>query len=109
MRMWMTDPTTMCRQHLLGEHVETHMFVGTISRGRSLAGFVSGGLVDTAQLAQRHDALAAEMVRRGYRHHSPLHYTDTLGLGQVDPEHSAAELRSRCPACAARQEGTAHA
>ena len=26
MRMWMVNPRIMCRQHLLGEHVEIHMF-----------------------------------------------------------------------------------
>ncbi len=36
----MVDPTIMCRNHLLGEHVEIHMFVGTIDQGQSVRGFL---------------------------------------------------------------------
>ena len=43
MRMWMVDPQIMCRQHLLGEHTEMHMFVGTLKRGPALQ-FVFGTL-----------------------------------------------------------------
>jgi hypothetical protein len=28
--MWMVDPRIMCRNHLLGEHAEIHMFVWNI-------------------------------------------------------------------------------
>ena len=106
MRMWMVDPATMCRQHLLGEHVETHMFAGTIRREISLDGYVRNNLVETASLAARHDALAAEMTRRGYRHNSPMHYADDLGLGRIDRQASDRELRRRCPDCAAREGET---
>jgi hypothetical protein len=30
MRMWMVNPRIMCGNHLLGEHLETHMFYGII-------------------------------------------------------------------------------
>ena len=30
MRMWGVDPKQMCRQHLLGEHVELHMQAGAV-------------------------------------------------------------------------------
>ena len=36
MRMWMIDPTMLCTKHLLGEHVELHMFVGTINKNKKL-------------------------------------------------------------------------
>lgn len=104
MRMWMVNPELLCRQHLLGEHVETHMFVGSIRREHSMAGFVRNGLLESASLTARHDALAAEMVRRGYRHHSPMDYRDEIDLGRVDPENSERELRTRCPECAQRQQ-----
>ena len=32
MRQWMVDPRLLCRKHLLGEHVENHMFIGTLKR-----------------------------------------------------------------------------
>jgi hypothetical protein len=37
--MWMVDPRQMCRQHLLGEHNELHMFAGTMRKGIGLAGY----------------------------------------------------------------------
>ena len=36
MRMWNVDPKLMCNKHLLGEHVEMHMFFGTIQKGISM-------------------------------------------------------------------------
>jgi len=105
MRMWMVDPKILCRKHLLGEHVELHMFVGTIQKGVSLDGYVSRGLVDTSKIASRHETLVEEMVARGYNHQSPLPYVDTLGIGKVDPLNSATELARRCPDCAKLQGG----
>jgi len=99
----MVDPKILCRKHLLGEHVELHMFVGTIQKGVSLDGYVSRGLVDTSKIASRHEALVEEMLARGYNHQSPLPYTDTLGIGKVDSIASAVELCRRCPDCAKLQ------
>ena len=102
MRMWMVDPKIMCRKHLLGEHVELHMFVGTIQKGVSLNGYVTRGLVDTSQITSRHEILVEEMLIRGYNHKSPLLYVDTLELGKVDAIASAIELSRRCSDCAKR-------
>lgn len=106
MRMWMVDPENMCRQHLLGEHVETHMLAATIRLGKRLDGYVANNLIDTSQLQARHDALAAEMEARGYNHRSPLDYTDTLATGQVDVDASRRELLSRCGDCRRRTYGS---
>ncbi len=102
MRMWLTNPKIMCRAHLLGEHVEIHMFAGSISKGKSIKGYVTGGLVDTRLLQARHDRLAAELVRRGYNHASPLDYRDTLKIGAVNKNRSRVELLSRCKECSER-------
>lgn len=72
MRLWPVDPRTMCRQHLLGEHVETHMIVGSLLRGKGLEGFYERGLIDTRLIRARHDTVVVEMMRRGYAHRSPL-------------------------------------
>lgn len=109
MRMWWVNPRLMCRRHLLGEHVEMHMFVGHIKLGRDLYGFVRKGLVDTSKIKSRHDALAKEMERRGYAHRSPLDYEDELKQGRVDRVASAAELLRRCPECRSLVEGKANA
>jgi hypothetical protein len=75
MRIWDLPPDRLCRQHLLGEHRELHALWTILSTGR--AGYANhpetrrwrGKL---AALYARHEALVAEMERRGYRHGSPL-------------------------------------
>ena len=107
MRMWMTPPEAMCRKHLLGEHVELHMFVGTINKGVSVEGFLAKNLLEPESLYDRHDALVAEMNRRGYKHKSPLAAAlfSTLTYQQykvkIDRPASLAELHRRCPECLA--------
>ena len=102
MRMWMVNPRRMCRKHLLGEHVEIHMLAGSLVRGRSIDGFLAKGLLAPSAMQTRHAQLVAEMLRRGYRHASPL---ETAGLqlpaGKVDRRVSIADLMARCSLCAA--------
>jgi hypothetical protein len=107
--MWMVDPSQMCRQHLLGEHVECHMFRGSLLKGRNLHGFLESRLLDSRQLSRRHHDLVAEMTRRGYRHASPLlEDFDSLGaVSEVDPGVAARELALRCDACRALQSARA--
>jgi hypothetical protein len=101
MRMWMVDPSKMCRKHLLGEHVEIHMLAGSLNKGRSVAGFLADGLLEPQSMRARHAVLAAEMASRGYRHQSPLPATPVPPSGSVDRVRSAQELARRCSACAA--------
>jgi hypothetical protein len=72
MRMWMADPKKMCRQHLLGEHLECHMFAGSMRKGLKIDGYIKNNFLEPASLKKRHDELAEEMKRRGYKHRSPL-------------------------------------
>lgn len=72
MRMWMIDPKIMCRQHLLGEHVEIHMFIATMRRGKSVKGYLQKGLLEVHNLYARHEELVEEMNRRGYNHNSKV-------------------------------------
>ena len=102
MRMWGIDPKLMCRQHLLGEHVEMHMFVGTINLGKSIDGYVRGGLVETSLITQRHADLATEMVRRGMNHRSELPDYQILPRGRLNRPANLIDLSSRCAACAQR-------
>lgn len=105
MRMWMTPPETMCRKHLLGEHVELHMFVGAINKGISVQGFLDKNLMEPAMLYRRHKELADEMKRRGYNHQSYLPIMKALPYEQfvveIDRPASLAELHRRCPDCLA--------
>ena len=101
MRMWMVNPRRMCDQHLLGEHVELHMLVGSLRLKKSLAGFVANGLIEVASIRRRHQELAREMARRGFRHQSPLPRFRARRLGRVVRKKSLADLLSRCPDCRA--------
>lgn len=102
MRQWHVDPKLMCRKHLLGEHVEHHMFARCLELGKSLDGYLAGGLVELQTLEQRHEALAAEMLRRGYKHASPLAVIPAATGGRVDRARALKELRRRCRECKAR-------
>lgn len=110
--MWMVAADRLCRKHLLGEHVETHMLLGSLARGKNLRGFFEKGLLEPRSLSARHDELAAEMLVRGYVHRSPL---DSLALERaladlsrddrdrvVDREKAENELRRRCEECRRR-------
>lgn len=100
--MWCVDPELLCRQHLLGEHNELHKLVGSIRAGHSIDGYIERGQVETSRIQSRHDALAAELERRGYSHDSPLSYSDALERGTVDVDANLEELKSRCERCRER-------
>lgn len=107
MRMWMLPPKGMCRKHLLGEHVELHMLLGSMRRGKSIEGFLSGGLVDPQLVFARHEELVAEMARRGFKHTSPIEASECASLAarypgstSINIAANAAELQRRCPDCA---------
>lgn len=110
MRMWMVDPKLMCDKHLLGEHVEIHMFVGHVNLKRRLGKFVENRLIEPDHMQSRHDDLVAEMEARGMNHKSPLrpytleHMTPNERHCRVDVAHSLAELASRCDICKMRQD-----
>lgn len=109
MRMWMLPPEQLCRKHLLGEHVELHMFAGTLLKQRCIDGFIRKGLLEPASLLARHETLALEMTRRGYNHASPLHVEQIrealnrlpshMLQARVDPAVSLSDLLARCEVC----------
>jgi hypothetical protein len=106
MRMWGVIAEVLCRKHLLGEHVEMHMFVGTINKGKSIDGYVRDGLLDTDRIEERHFLLAHEMFRRGMKHTSPLPAI-TVKLEarrSVDEKANLRELCRRCVDCRERIE-----
>lgn len=105
MRMWGVDVTKLCNKHLQGEHVEMHMFIGSIRKKVSLKGYLTNKLVNVAQIQTRHDELAEEMVRRTFSHQSPILPEDVEMLKNVnfpdtvDVESNILELRKRCTRC----------
>lgn len=109
MRLWMTDPEIMCDKHLMGEHFETHMFYGSIKLKRKMNGFVDNNKLEIKSLKKRHDELAKEMIRRGFKHNSEL--KDDLNLSyldenlinkEIDKVESLKDLVSRCLECSLR-------
>ena len=104
----MVDPAVLCRQHLLGEHVELHMIVGSVRKGRDLTWMLDRGLLEPSRVEERHAALVTEMRRRGYGHRSPICPTvcyavkglyGVTGEQLVDPRRSVKELAERCAPC----------
>ena len=81
-RVWDLPPSLLCRQHLLGEHRELHGLWRILTEDRQ--GYAHhpetrrwrGKL---AALHKRHEDLVEEMVRRGYRHASPLDRLQATG------------------------------
>ena len=105
MRMWMINPTLLCRQHLLGEHHEIHKHRHVFVRKYSVAG--RRGQIEPESMKMRHDELAHEMTRRGMNHNSEYtqpdlsYLPDEDRLGLADIEASVKYLMDRCPDCAA--------
>jgi len=97
-RIWDIDPRRLCRVHLLGEHRELHGLWSILTQGKR--GYRNHPEVrrwegKLAALFARHEALVAEMARRGYAHATPLDARLATGAGVqrefVDPP--AAQLR----------------
>jgi hypothetical protein len=100
--MWLVNPKLMCDKHLLGEHVEMHMFVGAIRKGISIQGYIDTGLVETERIKDRHDEIANEMSSRGMRHASPMDSLDITPAGKIDIVKNQIELCYRCRRCDAK-------
>lgn len=100
MRMWNVDPEKMCQKHLCGEHLECHMFYGSIKEGKKIDGYIKNGLLEIHNLKKRHDEIVNEMLKRGYKHLTPLSNDfDDCELGHINIEESIQTLIERCPKC----------
>jgi len=89
MRIWDVDPARLCRSHLLGEHREIHAVWTILTEGRS--GYARHPEVrrwdgKLAALHARHEAVVAEMARRGYGHRSPLDVALATGADRQDDQ-----------------------
>jgi hypothetical protein len=101
MRQWLCDPKILCRKHLLGEHVEIHMFVGHINKGKKVTKFLSNNLLEVESLESRHEELVKEMESRGYKHNSPFQglLPHNIPDTKIDKVAALTELVNRCPEC----------
>ena len=99
----MVNPKLLCRKHLMGEHLEQHMFLGCIEKGTSLKGYIEKGLVEIHNIKKRHDELSEEMIKRGYKHNSNLEVKNLLWEeGFVNSIENIEELKRRCKECKRR-------
>jgi len=95
----MIDSSKLCNKHLLGEHLECHMFVGALNKRTSVQGFISNGLLEIHSLKNRHEDLVEEMLHRGMIHNSNLPAFEEKVLGRVDVNLNEEILRTRCKRC----------
>lgn len=110
MRMWLCDPKIQCIKHLMGSHVEIHMFVGSLKKHKKMDGYIKNNLLQPRMLFQYHEDLVKEILRRGYKHNSPL--TDSeidifylpleYQYWEIDKQKSLNDLLSRCDKCKER-------
>jgi hypothetical protein len=106
MRQWNVDTRMLCNKHLLGEHVEHHMFIGSMKKNISVRGYIEKGLLEVHTLKDRHDIIALEMEKRGMNHKTPLNL-DSIILwkeGNIEVEANIQNLRNRCVQCGERIE-----
>ena len=108
--MWKIPTNLMCRKHLLGEHVEMHMLVGSHQKNISLHGYINNGLLDTNYIFQRHEELVEEMCKRGYNHQSPVDKDTCTSIKEtykecaplINTDVNEKELYRRCADCRER-------
>jgi hypothetical protein len=87
MRIWDVPPEKLCRNHLLGEHSELHAIWSILTQGKE--GYAHHPEVlrwkgKLKALYLKHDEIVEEMLRRGYRHKSPLDEGLATGAAQQD-------------------------
>jgi len=99
LRQWNVNSKLLCRKHLLGEHVELHMFVACLNLKRSIKKYIETGLVEVHTIQKRHEELVEEMKRRGYNHQSPLPIFSPVFVGKINVEQNEKELARRCESC----------
>lgn len=102
----MTDPKKMCSKHLLGEHVELHMFVGSMRKKVSMRGYLDKNLLEPLSMDSRHTAIVEELATRGVRHQSPLNTAGVCSYlssedcsTMIDVASAKEDLLGRCEKC----------
>lgn len=94
----------MCKQHILGEHAETHSFLKKMEQGHSLAGFIEGSMFfGAAYVEARHNLLVPFIAG----HFTPLKTNKILRAryplltpSEKDVTKSISTLINRCEDCA---------
>jgi len=87
MRIWDIPTEKLCKKHLLGEHSELHAIWSIITQGKK--GFSHHPEVirwkgKLKSLYLKHEEIANEMKKRGYKHNSPLNVAFASGKDKQD-------------------------
>ena len=87
MRIWDLPPEKICKKHLLGEHSELHAIWSIITKGKKGYSFhpeVIRWKGKLKALYLKHQEIAHEMKKRGYKHNSPLNIVFAAGKDKQD-------------------------
>lgn len=115
-RMWMTsDPKTYCKNHLLGSHKEIHQLLGTLVKKMRVGGYIKNNCIEILSMKDQHDKIVAEMIRRGWSHHSDLISQEEINeiasylpkehlTYKIDVKASDQERYCRCEECRKRRD-----
>lgn len=101
----MVHPKLLCRKHLLGEHGEIHKHRHNFEKKHSIKNRILKGQIEPASMKSRHDELAEEMLKRGYKHNSNYEMPDISYLSdeernfKVNINVSLFDLSFRCEDC----------
>jgi hypothetical protein len=105
-RNWMVNPKIHCRKHLLGAHVECHIFCGILRNKKKIDGYIKNNCLEISNLIFYHNLLALEMLYRGYNHNSNIeilpnlsHIPEEYKFYTIDRESALADLLNRCDSC----------
>lgn len=104
MRTWEPIPAkNLCRKHLIGVHGEIHKFRHMFVKKANMSGYK--GIVEFKNMKRRHDEIAKEMLKRGYKHNSPYEMPDLsympneLRFLECDAVRTYSDLFLRCKEC----------
>jgi hypothetical protein len=87
MRIWDIGPERLCRNHLLGEHRELHAIWSVLTKNKKGYAYHPETMRWRGKLKAlylRHEQLAEEFNKRGYKHHSRLNKALAVGLARQD-------------------------
>lgn len=105
-RNWMVNPRIHCVQHLMGAHAECHIFWGILNKKKRIDGYLKNNCIEIKSLINYHKILEEEMLRRNYKHNSPLqslpdlsYLTDEEINVTINREKSLEDLINRCDKC----------
>ena len=87
MRIWDISPKKLCNKHLFGEHRELHAIFSILTNNKK--GYrnhpeTKRWAGKTKALYLRHEKLVKEILKRGYRHQSPLNKKLAVGKSVQD-------------------------